>query len=363
MTYQPPANSTPLSPEVLIPRLGEQLVAMGLLKADQLQQALGYQHHCMQSNRPLLLGQAIVELDFLDRPTLDRAVTEQILLLRAALEDANHNLELRVQQRTMELEQALRRLSETDQLKANFIANVSHELRTPLTHIRGYLDLLYTGSLGELTPDQKKALSVSLQSSLRLQNLIDDLILFSQASRGQMTLNLASLDLNKVASNVIASLKPRAEDHQLELNYAPLPLCPPLFVQADEEKLSWVIEQLLDNAIKFNNPGGKVTLKITKDTSLSPSSERQPGGEVHPPSSVLLSVSDTGIGISQDRIKEIFEPFHQLDGSASRRYGGTGLGLALVLQIIEAHGSSINVQSELGKGTTISFPLLVWFQN
>jgi signal transduction histidine kinase len=297
----------------------------------------------MRRGRQILLGQAIMELGFLDRPTLDRAVTEQIMLLRAALEDANHNLELRVQQRTMELEEALRRLSETNQLKANFVANISHELRTPLTHIRGYLDLLYTESLGELNSDQMKALDVSLHSSLRLQSLIDDLILFSQASRGQMTLNLKSIDLNNIASGIFARLSSYAEDHQitLELNVDSTLPC----VQADEEKLSWVIGQLLDNAIKFTSPGGKVTLDVMQDAATN--------------NLVIIAVTDTGIGISQDRIKEIFEPFHQLDGSATRRYGGTGLGLALVLQIIQAHGSLINVQSELDKGTTISFPLLI----
>ena len=102
--------NTLISPEVLVPRLGEQLVKMGLLTDEQLKQALEYQRKCFTEGQRRLLGQAIVELGFLDRPTLDRAVTDQILRLRAALEDANRNLELRVQQRTMELEEALRRL-------------------------------------------------------------------------------------------------------------------------------------------------------------------------------------------------------------------------------------------------------------
>jgi signal transduction histidine kinase len=332
-----------ISPEVLVPRLGEQLVEMGLLTADQLRQALAFQRQRIDQGKQLLMGQAIVELGFLDRPTLDRAVTEQILRLRAAVEDANHNLERRVQQRTLELEEALRRLSETNQIKANFVANVSHELRTPLTHIRGYLDLLYNESLGELNADQKKALGVSLQSSLRLQTLIEDLIQFSQAARGQMTLTLGPVDLKKILIKVIASLKPRADDRQITLEEDIVPPLP--CVQADEEKLSWVITQLMDNAIKFTNPGGKVKIKIVKDNAAK--------------NMVIISVTDNGIGISKNRIKEIFEPFHQLDGSATRRYGGTGLGLSLVLQIIEAHGSLINVQSELDQGTTISFPMLI----
>jgi signal transduction histidine kinase len=142
---------------------------------------------------------------------------------------------------------------------------------------------------------------------------------------------------------VIARLKPRAEGHQLTLVVDIDPGLP--CVQADEEKLNWVIAQLLDNAIKFTNPGGKVSLKVIRDTAAE--------------NMITISVEDTGIGISKHHLKEIFEPFHQLDGSATRRYGGTGLGLTLVLQIIEAHGSLINVQSELEKGTTISFPMLI----
>jgi signal transduction histidine kinase len=101
----------------------------------------------------------------------------------------------------------------------------------------------------------------------------------------------------------------------------------------------------LDNAIKFTKPTGKVHLVVQKDATNN--------------SLVTVTVSDTGIGIPPERVKEIFEPFHQLDGSATRRYGGTGLGLALVREIIKAHVSLINVQSDVGKGTTISFPLLI----
>jgi signal transduction histidine kinase len=337
------SSNSLISPEVLIPRLGDQLVKAGLITDEQLKLALSYQRQCSAEGKPRLLGQAVVEMGFIDRLSLDRAITELMLRLRAALEDANRNLEARVQQRTIELEEALRRLSEINQLKANFVANVSHELRTPLTHIRGYLDLLHTELLGPVNADQKKALDVSLRSANRLQSLIDDLILFSQASRGEMTLTLGPVDLNQVVSKVIGLIKAKADDHQIELEVdvaAELP-----FVQADEEKLSWVISQLLDNAIKFSKPAGKVRLAVVKDEANN--------------NLVTITVSDTGIGIPPDRIKEIFEPFHQLDSSATRRYGGTGLGLTLVRQIVEAHGSLIEVQSEANKGTTIAFPLLI----
>jgi len=117
------------------------------------------------------------------------------------------------------------------------------------------------------------------------------------------------------------------------------------FVKADEEKLSWVLTQLLDNAIKFSHAGGQVWLKALPD--------EQKGHLVN------VAVVDTGIGIPQEQIDEIFEPFHQLDSSSTRKQGGTGLGLALVREIIEAHGSLISVKSAPGQGTTISFPLLM----
>jgi signal transduction histidine kinase len=336
------ANSL-ISPEVLIPRLGDQLVKAGLITEDQLREALEYQRRASSNGRPRLLGQAVVEMGFVDRPTLDRAITEQMIRLRAALEDANRNLEARVQQRTMELEEALRRLAEINQLKANLVANVSHELRTPLTHIRGYLDLLSTESLGPLTVEQKKALDVSLRSSLRLQTLIDDLILFSQASRGEMTLNLRPVQLAQVLTAAVERIKPKAEERQLQLGLEVVPSLPE--VRADEEKLGWVVSQLLDNAVKFTLPGGQVCVQATKDETNN--------------NLITVRVVDTGIGIPAESLKEIFEPFHQLDGSPTRRYGGTGLGLTLVWQIVEAHGSLVEIHSQPGQGTTISFPLVI----
>ncbi len=329
-----------LTPEVLVPRLGDQLVQMGLLTETQLKQALEFQRDQASRGKPRLLGQSLIELGLLDRSTLDRAVTEQIVRLRSALEDANRNLEARVQQRTAELEEALRKLSELSQMKANFVANVSHELRTPLTHIRGYLELLQTESLGPLAAEQKNALDVTIRSAGKLQNLIDDLIQFSLAARGEMSLQLKAVDLQLIITSVVNRAQPKAADHNINfLVNLPPGLTP---VRADEEKLSWVIAQLLDNAIKFTPAGGKVTLAVNNDENRM----------------VVISVSDTGIGIPDERLKEIFEPFHQLDNSPTRKYGGTGLGMALVRQIVEAHGSIIDIKSVINEGTTISFPLV-----
>jgi signal transduction histidine kinase len=332
-----------ISPEILVPRLGDQLVETGLLTARQLQQALEYQEKSANTGYPILLGQAFIEMGFLDRPTLDRAVTEQIMSLRSALVDANRGLEKRVQQRTTELENALRQLEELNQLKANFIANVSHELRTPLTHILGYMELLQSEALGELTPDQKKAVDVSTRSANRLQSLINDLILFSMASRGELNLVLRPVNFPSLASAALEYVRSRAEAGKISLQ---LSLAPQVGqVNADQEKISWVLIQLLENAVKFTRPGGKVRLSA----AVEPKS----------PDAVTVMVADNGIGIPPERVKEIFQPFYQLDSSATRQYGGTGLGLALVQEIVKAHGSIIIVNSVPDKGTAISFPLLI----
>jgi signal transduction histidine kinase len=114
-------------------------------------------------------------------------------------------------------------------------------------------------------------------------------------------------------------------------------------VQADSQKIAWVLNQLIDNGIKFTPSGGSVVVSIQRE------------GE----NLAILSITDTGIGISASHLQDIFEPFHQLDGSSTRRYGGTGLGLSLVRDIIEAHGSMLDVQSVEGRGTTFKFPLLL----
>ena len=332
--------TTPLTPEVLVPRLGEYLVNNNLISEADLRKALAFQKEQQKAGQRCPLGEALVTLGILDRRQVDHAITEQIIQLRNALEDANHFLESRVQERTAELQDALRRLSELNQMKANFVANVSHELRTPLTHVKGYLELLVTEALGPLTADQKNALQISQRAAGRLENLIDNLVLFSLAARGEMTLRLAPVDLNKVAVEIINYSRPKAEDRKVDLQHDIPPNLPR--VQADEQKLSWAILQLIDNGIKFTPPGGQVKLSVRAESDTL----------------IMVTVSDTGIGIPASRMKEVFEPFHQLDGSPTRRYGGTGLGLALVREIINAHGSTIEVQSEEGKGSRFSFPLL-----
>lgn len=329
-----------LTPEMLIPRMGEYLVQKGIITEQNLQRALALQQEQTAKGNHYLLGQALMDLNLLTREELDQAITEQIIQLRSALQAANRNLEQRVQDRTADLNEALRRLSELNQMKANFVSNISHELRTPLTHVKGYIELLISESLGKINEEQRHALSVSQRATSKLEDMIEDLIMFSLASRGELSMKLDSVDIRRLVSLAVKSATNKAQDRGVKLQAQFVDSVP--FVQADPEKIGWVVNQLLDNAIKFTPSGGSVTVSLKEE-----------GANL-----VNVAVIDTGIGIPQHRMQEIFEPFHQLDGSSTRHYGGTGLGLALVRQIIEAHGSLLDVKSIEGKGTTFKFPLL-----
>ena len=329
-----------LTPEMLVPRMGEYLVQKGLITAEDLQKTLDYQLDQTTKGNPRLLGQALIDLKLIDRSELDQAVTEQILQLRSALQAANRTLERRVEERTAELQKALERVSELSQLKANFISNISHELRTPLTHIKGYIELLITESLGKITEEQKHALQVSQQSTGKLESLIEDLIMVSLASRGELSIKQDDIDIRRIANLAVKSFIGKATERGVNLHGVVDEDVP--FVQADSQKIAWVLQQLIDNGIKFTSSGGSVVVSVKRE------------GE----NLVIVSVTDTGIGIAPSQLSDIFEPFHQLDGSSTRRYGGTGLGLSLVRQIIEAHGSMLDVQSVEGRGSTFKFPLL-----
>jgi len=177
-----------------------------------------------------------------------------------------------------------------------------------------------------------------LRSEMRLERLIDDLIQFSLVSRGEMSLNASQVRLSDLARAAVLQIesKARSKNINLEMNIKdPLPE-----VVVDEEKIGWVVSQLLDNAIKFTPTGGYVVLSLTEEQDL-----------------VKVTVSDNGIGIPPERSEEIFIAFHQLDSSSTRQQGGTGLGLALARRILEAHGSDIEVQSTEGKGACFSFSL------
>jgi signal transduction histidine kinase len=333
MTEQSNPN---LTPEVLVPRLGDYLIEQKLVTPEQLAKAIELQAVARKKGSPALIGQILVEEKMISQSDLDHAVTEQIMQLRTALQNANAFLEQRVKERTAELQAALTKLADFDRMKSNIVANISHELRTPMTHIKGYLELMIGSVLGPLTPDQLNGLEVMQRASEKLEKLIEDLLQFSEMDKNDVALNLQLVDMHRLGQTLVNRARIKAEEKNLELSLvtdAGLPR-----VKIDENKISWAVGQLLENAVKFTPANGKVELLCKLDASH-----------------VRVIVKDNGIGIPADRLEEIFEPFHQLDGSSTRRYGGTGLGLALVRKIIEAHGSTIRIRSEINRGSEFEF--------
>jgi signal transduction histidine kinase len=330
-----------LTPEILVSRLGDYLVEKGLISRENLESALSYQNSLRAAGEAApLLGQILIQMGFIDKQKLDEAITEQILQLRSALQEANQRLEQRVKERTAELEQALARLSEVNQLKTNFVANISHELRTPLTHLKGYVELLLTQDLGSLSSQQLQALQVIQRSSDRLGRLIEDLIMFSVMERGSLTLNIQPVNISVICTILARQYTMKAAEKKIALREDFSPSLPA--VLADEQKIQWAIQQLLDNAIKFTPSAGQVTLSAELEDRI-----------------IRIMVSDTGIGIPTEHLDEIYEPFHQLDGSSTRRFPGTGIGLTLARRIVEAHGSALHVHSELDKGSQFAFSLAI----
>ncbi len=326
------------TPQWLVPRIGDFLIKQGEITDEQLKMALARQKEAAESGEHVLLGQTLLELGYLERETLDRAITQQIVELHAALQESNRTLQQRVTERTKELRHALERLTEINQIKANLISNISHELRTPLAHIKGYVELFVDGQLGDLTEEQSEAMQVTLRATNRLEGLIEGLIEFSTASREGITLHLQSVSIPELIDGVLNRSSEKAKKAGVTLEAKLANDLPDL--QVDSERLSWALYQLVDNGVKFTPDGGEVNVQVgIEDLGIH------------------FVVSDTGIGIPADRIQEIFEPFHQLDGSPTRRYGGAGLGLALVEIIVDAHGAELSVESEEGQGTKFEFTI------
>ncbi|MEK6221689.1 MAG: HAMP domain-containing histidine kinase [Chloroflexota bacterium] len=330
--------NTPLAPENLVPLLGDHLVRKNLLSSEDLQKGLAFQKKTNTSGSQILLGEALVQLKLIDQTALNQAITEQILMLQSALHKSNQHLENSVVERTKDLEIAMTKLTEFNDLKTQFVSNVSHELRTPLSHMVGYLDLLQKQNLGPLTKEQENAVSVLKKSYDRLSGLIDNLIQFSVITKGDLSLDTEPLSANQLIKEIVSNMQEQAAKKEIKISYKPPKEV--LNINADKEKFSWVMTELINNAIKFNQSKGTVLVKTWVENKL-----------------IYFSIIDNGIGIESQKMEEIFEPFHQLDGSSTRKYGGTGIGLSLVKQILEAHDTRLIVKSKLGAGSAFGFSI------
>ncbi|VVB90199.1 Methyl sulfide methyltransferase-associated sensor [uncultured archaeon] len=237
------------------------------------------------------------------------------------------------------LQKAFNELASLDRMKSDFLSNVSHELKTPLVSIRGYGELLYDGKLGILPEPQKKALEALIRNTERLTRLIDSLLFLSVQQMGKPEIRMKPLPqhVDEIISYSMADMKVMAEKKDITLiKDTPAEL----MVIGDRDRLTEVFINIIDNAIKFTHPRGKITVKARDEEKT-----------------VHITVTDTGIGIPENVIPSLFQRFFQADASLTRKYGGTGLGLYICKNIIDAHKGEIWIESKEGVGTTVHIRL------
>jgi signal transduction histidine kinase len=265
----------------------------------------------------------------------DRFVIET-LADQAAVVIQNARLYETAQEKARQLTAAYEDLRELDRMKDEFVQTVSHELRTPLTYVKGYVEILLEGMLGNLNGEQANALGIVRQRTESVVRLVNDIISLTRADSIELVLQPA--DLRQVALGAVEAALAVANGAGIELELeAPEGLLP---VTGDLQRLGQVFDNLIGNAIKFSPDGGKIWVRLqTEDTS------------------VRAEVVDQGIGIPADQLDRVWERFYQVDGTTTRRFGGTGLGLAIVKRLVEAHHGQVGVSSKPGRGSTFYFTI------
>jgi signal transduction histidine kinase len=234
------------------------------------------------------------------------------------------------------LERANENLQKESQYKSDFLATMSHEFRTPLTAILAFTDL-YGRSKTSISERDQDAIKEVKDNGAILLNMINNILEVARIDAGRVEMNYDLIDLVDLISTVEGGIRPLAERRNIGLTTTINPDVP--LIHADWEKLRRIVENLASNAVKFTRRGGKVEISVRLDDDKS---------------KIAIAVSDTGIGIKEEDIPHIFEKFVQLDKSAYRRYGGSGLGLAVVKDLIAAHHGTITVESMFKKGSTFT---------
>ncbi|MEW6008208.1 MAG: two-component system histidine kinase PnpS [Candidatus Omnitrophota bacterium] len=228
----------------------------------------------------------------------------------------------------------LRRL---ERIRQDFVANVSHELRTPLTSIKGYAETLLEGAIQD-KDNAKDFIEIIYRDSDRLAKLIDDLLDLSKIESGKLKMVFLPVDILEVIKRTMKVLEAQAKRKSISISLNVTASLPK--VLADETRISQVVLNLLDNAIKYTPDGGKVSITVSKKDRF-----------------VQVEIEDTGIGIPEKDLPRIFERFYRVDKARSRELGGTGLGLSIVKHIVQAHEGQVWVKSEFGQGSTFSFTI------
>lgn len=237
-------------------------------------------------------------------------------------------------------EQEKIRAEEANQSKSEFLANMSHELRTPLNAINGFSDIMKKEMFGPLgDPRYKEYVNDILFSGQHLLSLINDILDMSKIEAGKMTLNTEHMVMSDMIAQVIRIVRGRADENRLKLIYDGVQTPE---IEADPRAVKQILLNLTTNAIKFTPEGGVVTIAVEVKSA-----------------GLIVRVSDTGIGISEENIQRLAKPFEQIDSQHSRQHEGTGLGLALSKSLVELHGGNFAITSVVGQGTTVTFTLPV----
>ncbi len=276
----------------------------------------------------------------------------------AALQLAHDELEVRVLQRTRDLERARLEAEGANRTKSEFLANMSHELRTPLNHIIGFTELIAGGKLGGINAMQKEYLTDALTSSKHLLRLINDILDLSKVEAGQLDLMVAKIDPRAILDSCVVMFKEKAMKHRIDMVLEAEDL--PAAVLVDEIKLKQILYNLLSNAFKYTPDAGRVCLKAWKVNGEGP---RRPHGLAIPGNGNVkdvwaIEVSDSGVGIPPENLERIFNPFEQSLRQHANPCKGTGLGLALTRRMVALHGGVIRAQSD-GRDRGATFTVLL----
>lgn len=276
---------------------------------------------------------------------------------RRQAEAALRESEGRLQALTRQLQQHNEQLKEVSRLKSEFLANMSHELRTPLTSILGFSSVLLDQHFGPLNAKQEQYLSLIHSSGNHLLSLINDLLDFAKIEASKLELNVEVVNLTELCQEALQIIEVRAGAKYQHLSLELPMVCESIVV--DRQRVLQILLNYLSNAVKFTPEGGNITLKTRLASQLEAQAQCLPVETIHLDSSLesdflVLSVSDTGIGIAPEHQHLLFQTFQQISGAINRQYEGTGLGLALTKRLVELHGGRVSFASTPEVGSTFS---------